>query len=194
MEKRPTAVICPDESSTSVPRSPSVSRLESAVHIENRCLGGRSRGSPRSSDRGGNLSHCLCKPQVFAISPFRMYLAGRRFKLLTHCAALTWLFKSRDLSPTLHRWALQPMEYDFLLQWRPGVLHSAPDALSRLPPENETPKATLTLRSSETRRKDRPSTWAPEDPSTKMRSWTSVSQQESATTVRVERFRSQRVS
>ena len=67
-----------------------------------------------------------------------MYLAGRRFTFLTDCAALTWLFKSRDLSPKLQRWALQMMEYDVVLQWRPGVLPSAPDAFSRLPPEDGT--------------------------------------------------------
>ena len=65
-----------------------------------------------------------------------MYLAGRRFTLVTDCSALTWLFKSRDLSPKLHRWALRLMEYDFVLQWRPGSLHHAPDAFSRLPPDD----------------------------------------------------------
>ena len=51
---------------------------------------------------------------------------------MTDCSALTWLFRSRDLSPKLHRWALRLMEYDMELRWRAGTSHQLADALSRL--------------------------------------------------------------
>ena len=60
----------------------------------------------------------------WAVDHFRPYVWGRRF---------TWLFKSRDLSSKLHRWALRLIEYDMDLQWRPGTGHQFPAALSRLP-------------------------------------------------------------
>lgn len=68
-----------------------------------------------------------------AVDHFRPYLACRRFKLVTDCSALTWLFRSRELCPKLHRWALRLMEYDMRLEWKAGVEHVVPDALSRLP-------------------------------------------------------------
>ena len=69
---------------------------------------------------------------LWAVAHFRPYLAGRRFTLVTDCSALTWLFRSRELSPKLHRWALRLMEYDMELRWRAGTSHQLPDALSRL--------------------------------------------------------------
>ena len=60
----------------------------------------------------------------WAVDHFRPYVWGRRF---------TWLFKSRDLSSKLPRWALRLIEYDMDLQWQPGTRHQLPDALSRVP-------------------------------------------------------------
>lgn len=70
---------------------------------------------------------------LWAVEHFRHYLWGRKFTLVTDCSALTWLFKSQNLSPKLHRWALRLMEYDMDLQWKEGRSHHLPDALSRLP-------------------------------------------------------------
>ena len=70
---------------------------------------------------------------LWAVEHFRHYVWGRRFKLITDCSALIWLFKSQNLSPKLHRWALRLMEYDMDLEWREGRKHHLPDALSRLP-------------------------------------------------------------
>ena len=74
-----------------------------------------------------------CMGILWAVQHFRPYLLGRQFKLITDCSALTWLFRSRDLCPKLHRWALRLMEYDMILEWKEGALHVLPDALSRLP-------------------------------------------------------------
>ena len=74
-----------------------------------------------------------CMGVLWSVDHFRPYLAGRQFKLVTDCSALTWLFRSRELCPKLHRWALRLMEYDMVLEWKAGVEHVVPDALSRLP-------------------------------------------------------------
>ena len=78
-----------------------------------------------------------CMAVLWGVQHFRPYVAGRRFTLVTDCSALTWLFRSRDLRPKLHRWALRLMEYDMDLKWREGTKHVLPDAMSRLPHQEE---------------------------------------------------------
>ena len=94
-----------------------------------------------------------------------MDVAGRRFALVADCSALTWLFRSRNLDPELHRWArsLQEydidlrwragsvnlvQEYDIDLRWRAGSVNLVPDCLSRLPHQTQTncPISTIPLR------------------------------------------------
>ena len=70
---------------------------------------------------------------LWAIEQHRPYLWGKKFRHITDCPAITWLFKSQTFSSKLHRWALRLTEYDMELQWRPGANHQLPDALSRLP-------------------------------------------------------------
>lgn len=65
---------------------------------------------------------------LWAVTHFGAYIAGRRFIILTDYSALTWLFKSHDLSPKLDRWAICLMEFDVVLQWRAGSTHNLPDA------------------------------------------------------------------
>ena len=89
------------------------------------------RFSRTDSKRGPTERECM--GILWAIDHFRPYLAGREFKLVTDCSALTWLFRSRELCPKLHRWALRLMEYDIVLEWRAGLEHVLPDAFSRLP-------------------------------------------------------------
>ena len=57
---------------------------------------------------------------LWAVAHFHPYLAGRQFTLVTEWSALTWLFRSRDLDPTLYRWALRLAEFDMTMQWRAG--------------------------------------------------------------------------
>ena len=52
---------------------------------------------------------------LFGIDHFRIYLAGRQFTLVTDCAALLWLFRSRGLNSKLFRWALWMLENDIKL-------------------------------------------------------------------------------
>ena len=79
-----------------------------------------------------------CMAVLCGVGHYRHFLAGRRFNLITDCSALTWLFRSRNLSPKLHRWALRLAEYDRVLRWRSGTENLMPDALSRLPLHTDT--------------------------------------------------------
>ena len=80
---------------------------------------------------------------LWGVGHYRQFLAGRWFNLITDCPALTWLFRSRNLSPKLHRWALRLAEYDIVLRWRAGTENLMPDALSRLPLHTDTEPADI---------------------------------------------------
>lgn len=45
-----------------------------------------------------------CMGILWGVDHFKPYLSGRPFTLVTDCSALTWLFRSRELCPKLHRW------------------------------------------------------------------------------------------
>lgn len=89
------------------------------------------RFSRTDSRRGPTERECM--GVLWGVDHFKPYLSGRSFKLITDCSALTWLFRSRELCPKLHRWALRLSEYDMELEWKEGAQHVLPDALSRLP-------------------------------------------------------------
>lgn len=93
------------------------------------------RWSRTDSRRGPTERECMAI--LWAVDHFKPYLAGRAFRLVTDCSALTWLFRSRELCPKLHRWALRLMEYDIIMVWKSGVEHVLPDTLSRLPHSEE---------------------------------------------------------
>ena len=59
------------------------------------------RFSRTDSRRGPTERECMAV--LWGVGHFRQFLAGRRFNLITDCSALTWLFRSRNLSPELHR-------------------------------------------------------------------------------------------
>jgi len=64
---------------------------------------------------------------------FKQYLLGRRFKIRTDHAALTWLRKTPEPIGQQARWLEQMEEYDFEIEHRPGAQHQNADALSRRP-------------------------------------------------------------
>ena len=75
---------------------------------------------------------------LWTIKHFRPNVAGRRFAFVTDCSALTWLFRSRNLDPKLHKWALSLQKYDIDLRWRAGSVNLVPDCLSSLPHQTQT--------------------------------------------------------
>lgn len=68
---------------------------------------------------------------VCSLKKFRVYLLGVPFKVFTDCAALRTTLTKRDLVPRIARWWLQISEYNFEIEYRPGVNMAHVDALSR---------------------------------------------------------------
>lgn len=72
-----------------------------------------------------------CLAVLEAISHFKSYVEGTRFKVVTDHASLLWLRNLKDPSSRLTRWALRMQAYDFELVHRRGKLNVVADALSR---------------------------------------------------------------
>ena len=85
------------------------------------------------TDARRGLTERECTGVLWAVDHFQSNLAGRKFKVVTNCSTITWLFRSRELCSKLHRWALRLMGDDMVLEWRAGVQHVLPESLSRLP-------------------------------------------------------------
>lgn len=70
---------------------------------------------------------------VFSLKKFRIYLLGKKFKILTDCSALRSTFSKRDLIPRIARWWLMLQEFDCSVEYKPGAKMLHVDALSRNP-------------------------------------------------------------
>ncbi|KAK9702531.1 Integrase core domain [Popillia japonica] len=57
---------------------------------------------------------------VDSVERFRIYLLGRKFKVVTDCNSLKTVMKKRDLTPRIARWVLRLQEYDFDIEHRGG--------------------------------------------------------------------------
>lgn len=68
---------------------------------------------------------------IYALKRFRIYLQGRKFKIVTDCNSLTMTLNRRDLNPRIARWALELQNYDYDLEHRSGKRMQHVDALSR---------------------------------------------------------------
>lgn len=55
-----------------------------------------------------------------AIKPFRVYLTGIHFKVVTDCSAVRLTFGKKDLLPRVARWWLLIQDFDFEIEHRPG--------------------------------------------------------------------------
>ena len=71
---------------------------------------------------------------VWAVTTQRPYIEGETFTVRTDHDALRWLMKLTDSSGRLMRWRLRLSEFDFTIQYRPGIVHQVLDALSRIIP------------------------------------------------------------
>jgi hypothetical protein len=90
----------------------------------------------RSLDRR-EQNYCVTRRELLAIvhflKYFKQYLLGRKFKVRTDHAALTWLRKTPDPIGQQARWLEQMEEFDFVVEHRPGTSHGNADAMSRRP-------------------------------------------------------------
>jgi hypothetical protein len=68
---------------------------------------------------------------VWAAKHFRCYLYGKRFKVSTDHAALTYIKKFSDTNAKLMRWSLKLSELDFEVEHRAGIKIPHVDAPSR---------------------------------------------------------------
>ena len=86
------------------------------------------------TDKGRNYSTTEreCYSVVWAVTTLRPYIERETFTVRTEHDALRWLMTLTDSSGRLMRWRLRLSEFDFTIQYRPGIIHQVPDALSRL--------------------------------------------------------------
>ena len=73
-----------------------------------------------------------CLAMVWAILLLRPYLERKRFTIRTDEVALKWLLSLKDPSGRLARWRLRLAEFEFSIQYRPGIKNSLADGCSRV--------------------------------------------------------------
>jgi hypothetical protein len=61
---------------------------------------------------------------VWGIKPFRQYLCGRKFKIVSDRKPLTWIMSVKDPGSRLMKWRIQLEEYDYEVVYKPGVQNS----------------------------------------------------------------------
>jgi hypothetical protein len=76
-----------------------------------------------------------CLAVVWAILLLRPYLEGASFTVRSDQVALKWLLSFKDSSGILARWKLRLAEFDFTIQYRPGIKNILADGCSRVPSE-----------------------------------------------------------
>ena len=90
----------------------------------------------RSLDRR-EQNYCVTRKELLAVVHFlryfKQYLLGRKFRIRTDHAALTWLKRTPDPIGQQARWLELMEEFDFSIEHRPGIRHGNADALSRHP-------------------------------------------------------------
>ena len=83
------------------------------------------------------VNYCITRKELLAIvhslKYFKQYLLGRRFKIRTDHAPLTWLRRTPDPIGQQARWLEIMEEFDFQVEHRPGTKHGNADAVSRRP-------------------------------------------------------------
>lgn len=68
---------------------------------------------------------------LYALRRFRVYLQGRKFRIITDCNSLAMTLNRREMNPRIARWALEFQDYEYVLEHRAGSRMQHVDALSR---------------------------------------------------------------
>ena len=80
---------------------------------------------------------------VGAVKEFYPYLYGFPFQLLTDHNPLTSLKSMKDTGGRLTRWLLFLQQFNFTVEYKKGTSNKNADALSRRPPRDSSPIATI---------------------------------------------------
>ena len=98
---------------------------DNIVAICSKQLNGSQRNYPVYKKELWGLIYCLRK--------FHSFIWGRRdVTVLTDHKPLVHILNQRNMTVALQQWVDVLMDYDLDIKYRPGVLHVAPDALSRM--------------------------------------------------------------
>lgn len=85
-----------------------------------------------TAQRNYTVTEKECLSIIHAITQFRVYLYGARFRILSDHRPLKWLLSSKSASARLSRWALKLQDYSIEgIEYIPGKENANADALSR---------------------------------------------------------------
>lgn len=70
---------------------------------------------------------------VESLKRFRVYVLGKKVKVVTDCTAVRYTLQKKDVIPRIARWWFTIQEYDIDVEYRPGERMKHVDALSRNP-------------------------------------------------------------
>lgn len=80
-------------------------------------------------ERNYSATERECYEVVCPITSLHIYVAGTKFTVRTDYDALSWLMSLTEMTGRLTRWRFRLTEYNFFIQYRPGLVHQVPDAM-----------------------------------------------------------------
>ena len=101
------------------------------------------------AERNYSASERECLAVVWGVLILRPYLLGTQFTVRTDQHALRWLLNLTNVSGRLARWRLRLAEYEFEVEYRPGVKHQLADGMSRLRTASVFPETNIHTHSSD---------------------------------------------
>ena len=88
--------------------------------------------SLNAADRNYSTTERECLAVVWASLLIRPYVEGTRFTVRTDHAVLKWMLHMDGAPERLARWRLRLLEFDYVVQTRPGASHQAAETMSRI--------------------------------------------------------------
>jgi len=118
-------------------------------------------------------NYCVTDKELLAVRYFiiyyKHYLLGAKFVVRSDHQALKWLFSLKDPKSRIARWIEDLSEFDFVIEYRPGLKHNNSDGMSRCPnprdcqcPESDTSLQCGPCKKCNKRAVDMQSSWYPQ--------------------------------